>query len=206
MTSETLSPQSESGLNNPLKSINKAVVIVHPDNRTTGGLSTTEGEMLSYLGNEFLAIQRRLLGRYRKHGYTNFAFVYGDTLPDHLSGLYPHDLIDTYVATPTINSVITDEILAEEFRDTVPSLNLVPNADIVIGGYRAGICVDAMKKSLADLGHTPRINYWLTNQAAFMVMSREARRMLGPMYDEEHRSHDQSIWDSIKKGKTIINT
>ena len=204
MTPETLSTPITTESNNPLKAINKAVVIVHPDNRTTGGLSTTEGEMTSRLGGEFLNIQRRLLGRYRKHGYSTFAFVYGDTLPNHLSGLYPHDLIDTHIATPTINSVITDETLADEFRDTVPTLNFAPNADIVIGGYRAGICVDAMKKALEDLGHTPRINYWLTNQAAFMVMSREARRMLGVMFDQEHRSHDQSIWDSIKKGQTTI--
>ncbi len=204
MTPETLTPPIEIGKNNPLKKIDKAVVIVHPDNRTTGGFSSTEGEMLSHLGNKFLDIQRKLLGRYKKHGYTNFAFVYGDTLPNHLSNLYPHDLIDSYVITPTINSIITDEILAGEFRDTVPNLNLSPSADIVIGGYRAGICVDAMKKALEDLGLTPRINYWLTNQAVFMVMSREARRMLGPMYDEEQRSQDRDIWDSIKKGQTTI--
>ena len=206
MTLETLPRPLGTESSNPLKQINKAVVIVHPDNRTTGFPSTTESPMYSHLGAKFLDIQSKLLGRYRKQGYTNLAFVYGDTLPDHLSPIYPHDLIDAYIATPTTNAVITDEILAGEFQDTVGQLTLSPDADIVIGGYRAGICVDAMKKALEDLGHTPRINYLLTNQAVFMVMSREARRMLGPMYDKEHFEEDRATWQGIKEGKITLNT
>ena len=190
---------------NPLKNIDKAVIIVHPDNRTTGGPPTTDGEMFSYLGPKFLDIQTRLLARYKKHGYTNLAFVYGDTSPDHLSSLYPHELFDAHIATPTTNSVITDEILADEFRDTVPTLNFSLDADIVIGGYRAGICVDAMKKALEDLGHTPRINYLLTNQAVFMLMAHESRRMLGPLYDQEHFEEDRATWQGIKEGKITLN-
>lgn len=184
--------------------IEKAVIISHPDNRTTGGPSTTEGEMLSGFGQKFLEIQTRLLGRYRKRGFTNIALGYGDTFPNHFSHLYPYRLFDFYVTTPTPNSESGDNNLAQELTEVLPTINLSPDAEIIIGGYRAGICVDIVKKTLDELGFAPRINYLLTNQAAFMVMSREARQMLGPLYDQEHFDNDRAIWDSIKKGQTTI--
>lgn len=192
---------------NPLKDIKKAVIISHPDKRTTGFPSTTEAQVESFLGRKFLNIQTRLLSRYRRRGYTNLALVYGDTQPDHLSPIYPHQLFDSYLATPTANGDVTDEIFTRELREVLDKVSFAPDADIVIGGYRAGICVDIVKKTLEELGHTPRINYLLTNQAVFMVMSHASRQMLGRrFYNKEDFHQNRAIWDSIKKGEITINT
>lgn len=192
--------------------IAKALVILFPDVRTTGGKSPIDEAYTPILVEDFIEITTKLVRRYQRLGFTTFAIVYRDTDQTNFSRLYPRNLFQNII---NWNQTFTDwgqgnQSFHESYQNAIPNLirnlNLEKNAQVAVGGYHAKDCVALLSAYLENLGFRATIDLRLTDQLPFLLVSHRFRRMLPGAMRKEHREEDSRVWKRIKDEVESLKT
>lgn len=136
--------ENQESLKSPEKSINKAVLIMYPDIRTTRpaeNLLIKENHFPSSFYQGVHEKYEKTIQAYKRNGFKIIGVVYNDTLPDKFSPLYPQKEFDLLlpVATDIKNWKHSkhESLLAE----VLEKINLSPKAKIILGGFHSEDCV-----------------------------------------------------------------
>ncbi|OIP57988.1 MAG: hypothetical protein COX79_00830 [Candidatus Levybacteria bacterium CG_4_10_14_0_2_um_filter_36_16] len=189
MSIEALIPVSAEVVSQP---VSKAVIIMYPDGRITGGRNDIPKTSLV---EDFYSVVSKQIARYKKKGFTIFGIVYQDTTQENFSVLYPVHEFDRLVEVPRK----IDEWKHEEHEDlldeVIGKLNLSETAETIVGGYHALDCVVEMAKVLRRNNFNVQVNPLLTNELAFLLISHLAR----VNYILKERKLDLDIWKMKKE-------
>lgn len=189
MNIEALTPVSQEVTPQP---VSKAVIIMYPDKRTTGGrVDSPKTSLMEY----FYDVISKQIARYKKKGFTIFGIVYQDTNPENFSILYPVQEFDKLVAIPRKIDEWKHEEHADLLNEAVGKLNLSETAETIVGGYHAFDCVVEMAKMLKKNNFNVQVNLLLTNELPFLLLSHRAR----VNYGAEERKLDLDLWKMKKE-------
>lgn len=184
----------------------KSVIILFPDNRTTGDWTQFASEgYIPILAERFRESTSRLLKRYQSQGYRINALVYRDTDEANFSYLYPHDAFANVITWNRNPDDWEDgegfhELYKESFPEFRDALNPTTGGEIVVGGYHAGDCVINFAKYLRSQGFKAKIDLRLTDQLQFLVVSHELRKMTKGRMLQEMMRDDKRSWE-VKKDR-----
>lgn len=176
--------------------INKAVIIMYPDCRTTGDFrdpALLAIQNASKLITEFKATTNKVLERYSDQRYSIIGITYQDTTEATFSMLYPKSQFDTLIPVSRPFRRWRREIHPSLLQELVPKLQLVREANIVVGGYHAFDCVAWMVRVLRQNGYQTKPDLLLTNELGELLIAHIIRKCLG-IADKEERHADRFLW------------
>jgi len=186
----------------------KAVLILFPDIRTTGGQSGDQ-ENQSFLYRDFRNTADKLLARYQRLGFTTVGIIYRDTDSETFSYLYPQSNLqhiirwgqtfDDWENKGSKENQEFDELYKSFLPTLLADLNLQDNADVIVGGYHAKDCVAKFAAYLRQKGFKAKVDIKLTDQLPFLLISHRIKRNLPEGMKKEHVQIDRVIWEIIKK-------
>ncbi len=180
----------------PESELNKktsGVIIMYPDQRTTGGGKLTKEELSGTFEESFLDTATNILSRYKRQNIKINGVVFADTLPTQFSSFYPEHLFDNIVALRIgfmdWKSASHLDLLQEIYSD----LSIDDSGSVVVGGYHAFDCVVDMTRVLEAMGRKVEPNLLLTDQLGELLVQHSARRILAPN-DVEERGREREVW------------
>ncbi len=188
-------------------SIGKALVVLFPDIRTTGGQANYTGEHIPLLAEDFRKANAAVMTRYRRAGFTTFGAVYKDTDDQTFSYYYDKTLFDKIIRWDLKFADIVGEAFKPayaRFMDNLrQELKTTDDAKVVVGGYHAQDCVLNFAHNLINNNINASIDLRLTNEATFLVVSHAAKRRLPSNLRKESAIEDIAIWNRKKEGLVL---
>lgn len=182
-----------------MNEVDRVVIIMYPDCRTTGGNPrSTNGRTPpdGLLSDEFFRTTNSLLGRYKNQGYRVYGIVYADTEPENFSPLYPYARFDELVPVNVTLEHWTRDRHRELLEDVVVRLHIDPGAKTIVGGYHTFDCVAKIVKVLRDKGCQVTPNLLLTNELGPLLTAHRIKQIMGPLCGKEDREWDRLIWQA----------
>ncbi len=185
--------------------ISRAVVVLFPDQRTTGG-SKPESPYIPTLYQDFRETTGRILTRYRNQGFKTMAVVYGDTQPDTFSYFYPQGQFQDIIRWETFHSWGKDweQFYRRGLPKILEGLNLQNNAQVIVGGFHAKDCVAKFTGFLREKGFKASVDLRLTNELPFLLISHRLRSKLPVEMRSDHAKKDRLIWENMKATEEMI--
>lgn len=194
-------------------SVAKAVVILFPDIRITGGKSWPQ-DYVSILSQNFRDTTGKLLTRYQRLGFTTVGIIYRDTTSETFSYLYPQSKLKNIIRWEKTCSDWDNKDSSDyqKFRQLYKSympkllgeLNLQNKAEVIVGGYHAKDCVATFAAYLRKEGFRTKVDLRLTDELSFLLISHLLRRMLPEEMRREHAKEDRLLWEYLKEDEEDI--
>src|SRR5258708_7574934 len=170
---------------------NKAVIIMYPDCRTTGGNPGRDNGRIPsdrLLSSGFFKNADRLLGRYQDQCYQVYGVVYKNTQPENFSPLYPYSRFDELIPLKVDLKHWKRERHRELLEEMLLKLPIVPEAKTIVGGYHTFDCVALMARILSDKGFAVSADLRLTTELGrFLLIAHKVKQMMGQMHGKEDR-------------------
>ncbi|MCL5409417.1 MAG: hypothetical protein M1607_00980 [Patescibacteria group bacterium] len=165
------------------------VLIMYPDNRTTGKTTFKEISIPpSLLAIQFRQTTERLLTRYHRHGFQVVRIVFDDFNGNYDSYLYPVSAFDQTLKIGIGLSEWTRDRHHDLLQGLVSMLSYPQTSRFVIGGFHANDCVVEMTRSLRQFNYQADPDILLTDILKQYIVEHKLRRAMGRTYTREDRS------------------
>lgn len=174
----------------------KALMIVFPDARTTGGPRQLNRELTPF-EKKRCSITEKIFRRYKQNGYKIFGLVYKDTTSDRFSQYYPQAEFDQLIRIPTDFADWTHGQYQAAIPKVISEMNLADEARVFVGGYHATDCVAQFTAGIQDRQINAAADLRLSDKLQGLVIFHTARNATRHL-DKEAAWHDYHSWQLTK--------
>lgn len=180
-----------------MNEIDKAVIIMYPDCRTTGGLSEADNGRCvpeGLLTEAYYRTVDKLLGRYIHRGFSVYGITYLDTDPDNFSSIYPNNRFDQFFPVSTEFNNWQRAHHLKLLNKVIDGIPLGAGSQVVVGGYHAYDCVASMVKVLLERKYSTSPDLRLTNLLGWLLVAHKIRNLTGSLHLKEDREMERLYW------------